>query len=1801
MKKKVFSKLLMGALLVASVSSFTSCKDYDDDINDLRSRIDGLNTSLNTTVTNKIATVESSIDLLSKQLAEVKADYAKADEALKTALQTSINAAADKASAAADKATVNASDIVNLQKEVVNLKAVDGNLQDAINKLQEALKEANATLKTQGETLIGLAATDQALETGINEAKAQAANALSEAQKAQTAAATNAANLKSTDATLAALQNTVAENLKAVNNKIDSEIAKLDTRVKTNETNIAKLQEASAKAEANLTTINTKLTELAAKDNEISTAVSEGLTKLAASLGTSVEELKNLINSNKSELISKIGEETAARVEAINALSNRVTANEVAIKNIQEETIPNLIKNLREHLVPEYVEKEVAKQLPAALEVFMNDEVMPYVEDIVATETGKNKSLIDALTAKVKQDSTDLAAFTDAQFLLTAGLLAGKYELDDEASADALAAKELADAIAAADDVLQNNIDDVADALDAEKNPDVAGSLAALIAQIKNDADETSIAGKLKALTNGFNAAIDETNPASLAGRFKTIEDFFAPAADDAEAADISVANLAAKIAETESFTEAVNKAAADANGEILDMITSINLFANQHMAQADEQGKVEKYVYNRKTETGEYFYPAGYDNFDHVLTFVSVIESGQFDTEGTLVKSPWSFPKDYVEDATNPNAYNYKYAGIETGEEDADYYEFIDGRYRNYDDSILVRVSPTNADLRKATLALLNSQGEDIIDLGLVEVTDVQKYTREAGEYLTRGAETGLWVIKFKLKEENIGELWSKYSTAKTGGDILYAVAVKNTGVTVNEETNEVENEEGSVDRYVVSEYDLTLAQEWANNSYDFLVNTVNINKIHNRYIETEQGDGGTTIWTDDPDRNSFRYELTWYNLCSDDWKAIREKAKSEQSESTDEKSNLWIKYYLCCNDCDWGRQDDCDENVYHTAWSKVYFNEAKNEMYKAGEEPCGINAVDRAGHSFTDQGVRETSGEDNRHLMDFLPIEFTEDQAPEGEEGAWAKIEIEFPAFNACGEMTPIKGFFVTLDQKFALESNNSEINSWVSYIYKNVSYFSTNHGQKDGRYDEPIVLQKGNKGVIYIKDANNIYDKDVIGFRVHAVNLDGTLTDPDGRAFYVQVGKTISEHNLSFHITASTRSSYAVQDLVNGKNPIKAFNDERKAEGDDTRFFIRDAYTGSFNPEDEYEVVYEWREGNPAIRAFDNQTRALFPVAGTTNTGLDKMTGNTFTSIPVTTFFSFAYSENPDATIEAKTGDVNNEWTAYNRHYDNRQKVAANRLTQSVRACINRTVADNLIDGATYKIKMIVKRNDSKTGSRVVNVYNIDITKVMPTAMPEKFHVKSYQLEGGKWTFYLRPVKSLNNYKQPATGTSVVSPWNITWGGFAANWIKKSSFAAGFNGDVSMAGNTPANLGDNAGFHYYRWGVDVRPYNFDEVFYGLYEYEEEEEDEPGTGTEETDDFDKNFYFVFKGAGDFYAADAKKSPNDTWAKADNAFKDADAISVFDTHYNYDSDDDINPGEDDDALLKERGVYYLPAIHWSHIGQEVDVYAGYIYRNISANLASNGKEFLPADEEKSTNIGQNIANRDYILPAEQVFVDEAKTTPVKAKFLCAFDQAIKNVNCNGIANEKEIANEFDYNSDPLVVADSAQFNIYSSQWQTGDNRKFFDAHLPNEAEWKLAKGKGPAATDAIKDQDPWNEANVLRALVANDDVSFKLRDLIKGENLWIDEASLQVIPVSPADFVFSDYYYAPYWEFDDNSASFIGMKRKGTSQGLGSLNKDITGKFTFDVLNIWGHRRTITVTFKIKKPSTATGARATR
>ena len=83
----------------------------------------------------------------------------------------------------------------------------------------------------------------------------------------------------------------------------------------------------------------------------------------------------------------------------------------------------------------------------------------------------------------------------------------------------------------------------------------------------------------------------------------------------------------------------------------------------------------------------------------------------------------------------------------------------------------------------------------------------------------------------------------------------------------------------------------------------------------------------------------------------------------------------------------------------------------------------------------------------------------------------------------------------YYVVLDKKNAIESGVSELNAWNSYEIDGVKK----------------IVKAGDKLDLTIKSASA--NGDIIGFRVYAVNRDGKLLDPDGKAFYVVVGDAIT----------------------------------------------------------------------------------------------------------------------------------------------------------------------------------------------------------------------------------------------------------------------------------------------------------------------------------------------------------------------------------------------------------------------------------------------------------------------------------------------------------------------------------------------------------------------------------------------------------------------------------------------------------------------------------------------------------------
>ena len=160
MKRKIFSKLLMGAFLIASVSMFVSCKDYDDDISKVNADVAALKTSL-----------DSQIKTLTDALNQAKSDAATAHATFATKVELA-NAQsalenADEANATAIKANV---DAINALKEAVAASATVAQMEQAVAELK-ALAEAQINEEELAAALAILSAQIDAINEDLNTLK----------------------------------------------------------------------------------------------------------------------------------------------------------------------------------------------------------------------------------------------------------------------------------------------------------------------------------------------------------------------------------------------------------------------------------------------------------------------------------------------------------------------------------------------------------------------------------------------------------------------------------------------------------------------------------------------------------------------------------------------------------------------------------------------------------------------------------------------------------------------------------------------------------------------------------------------------------------------------------------------------------------------------------------------------------------------------------------------------------------------------------------------------------------------------------------------------------------------------------------------------------------------------------------------------------------------------------------------------------------------------------------------------------------------------------------------------------------------------------------------------------------------------------------------------------------------------------------------------------------------------------------------------------------------------------------------
>ena len=171
MKRKYLSALLMGVLTLSSVSTFTSCKDYDDDINSLQEQVNKAALSsdveaLKTQVTNAATSAQNAAtkaeEALTKaganetEIAKVKELATKNGTDVAKALTDAANAATDAANAATaataaqDSANAALTQIAGLDKDLKKLAlnaqshVTATQLKNSLDSLSDVINEATS-------------------------------------------------------------------------------------------------------------------------------------------------------------------------------------------------------------------------------------------------------------------------------------------------------------------------------------------------------------------------------------------------------------------------------------------------------------------------------------------------------------------------------------------------------------------------------------------------------------------------------------------------------------------------------------------------------------------------------------------------------------------------------------------------------------------------------------------------------------------------------------------------------------------------------------------------------------------------------------------------------------------------------------------------------------------------------------------------------------------------------------------------------------------------------------------------------------------------------------------------------------------------------------------------------------------------------------------------------------------------------------------------------------------------------------------------------------------------------------------------------------------------------------------------------------------------------------------------------------------------------------------------------------------------------------------------------------------------
>ena len=266
MKKKIFSTLLMGAFFLASMSMFTSCKDYDDDIN----------------------AVKNDVEALQKALAQCKTDCQTARDNLKSQLEsamgqleTTLNG---KISGVSDRVTSletwynqvkdQVAKIAGLESRIQHLEDVIGDIQNLKAELDkkvdvttytEEVAKIYAKIASEDQLLADRLVVLEELKKGLEEGDWSKLAAIDDIKQQLDALdifkkrieALEAKNIITEDEMTAAIKEAIDDLRTELKNYTDTEIQKLkDNEIKKLRDDLQKLSDRVDKLSAEVNVLN---------------------------------------------------------------------------------------------------------------------------------------------------------------------------------------------------------------------------------------------------------------------------------------------------------------------------------------------------------------------------------------------------------------------------------------------------------------------------------------------------------------------------------------------------------------------------------------------------------------------------------------------------------------------------------------------------------------------------------------------------------------------------------------------------------------------------------------------------------------------------------------------------------------------------------------------------------------------------------------------------------------------------------------------------------------------------------------------------------------------------------------------------------------------------------------------------------------------------------------------------------------------------------------------------------------------------------------------------------------------------------------------------------------------------------------------------------------------------------------------------------------------------------------------------------------------------------------------------------